>query len=54
MPENNEKEIEKELQEELNAEPGLTKAPPQLTLQEEPIPNPNVEEMVKQQKQNRK
>lgn len=45
---------EKELKEELRDEPGLTVPPPQLTLQEEPIPNPNVEAMVEAQKKNQK
>lgn len=41
---------EKELQKELKDEPGLTVAPPQLTLQEEPIPNPALDKEVEEQK----
>lgn len=48
------KNVEKELSEELKNELGLTVPPPQLTLQEEPIPNPNVENMVEQQKKQEK
>lgn len=47
-----EKQTDKELKEELKDELGLTVPPPQLTLQEEPIPNPAVEGMVEQQKKN--
>lgn len=49
-----EKSMDKELREELREEPGLTVAPPQLTLQEEPIPNPAVEAMVDNQKKQEK
>lgn len=43
-------ELQEELQETVKDELGLTVAPPELTLQEEPIPNPNAKEMAEQQK----
>lgn len=43
-------ELQEELEQTVKDELGLTVAPPQLTLQKKPIPNPEAQEMAEQQK----